>query len=57
MKKDMKEELITELEVLILKMKCGGNCKHEYWINTGAVTTKNVGLQVWIVLIVKINGR
>lgn len=26
---------LKELEALIEKMKCGGNCKHEYWINTG----------------------
>ena len=26
---------IADLEQQIEKMKCGQNCKHEYWINTG----------------------
>ena len=28
-------EYIAELEAQIEKMKCGGNCKFEYWKNTG----------------------
>ena len=26
---------IEQLEQQIEKMKCGQNCKHEYWVNTG----------------------
>jgi len=26
---------VADLKAQIEKMKCGGNCKHEYWINTG----------------------
>ncbi len=26
---------VRTLKAQIEKMKCGGNCKHEYWINTG----------------------
>ena len=26
---------VKELKAQIEKMKCGGNCKHEYWKNTG----------------------
>lgn len=29
------ENKIMKLEQQIEKMKVGGNCKHEYWINTG----------------------
>lgn len=29
------EDKIKEYEAQIEKMKCGGNCKYEYWINTG----------------------
>lgn len=29
------EEQIAELEAQIEKMKCGGNCKHLYHVNTG----------------------
>ena len=32
---ESREKRIAELEAQIEKMKCGGNCKHEYWINTG----------------------
>ena len=31
----MSEKVEKQLREQIEKMKCGGNCKHEYWINTG----------------------
>ena len=31
----IKEKQISELEAQIEKMKCGGNCKHLYHVNTG----------------------
>ncbi len=31
----LKDMRIAELEAQIEKMKCGQNCKFEYWINTG----------------------
>jgi len=30
-----REKRIAELEAQIEKMKCGGNCKHLYHVNTG----------------------
>lgn len=30
-----REKQITDLEAQIEKMKCGGNCKHLYHVNTG----------------------
>lgn len=29
------EEYVDKLRAQIEKMKCGQNCKHEYWVNTG----------------------
>lgn len=33
--KNKMEKRIAELEVQIERMKCGGNCKHLYHVNTG----------------------
>lgn len=34
-RKTCKECVISELEAQIEEMKCGGNCKHLYHVNTG----------------------